>query len=135
MARKAKLPPLSENQTDIMNVVWERGEANVAQVREALSERRQVSRNTVQTVLTRLARKGWLRRRKEGNAHYYSATVSRRKTLSRAARHLVDTVFAGSADGLVLALLDERGISDEERSRIREMIGEAKRSGAPKTGK
>ena len=56
-----RLPPLSEAQLEIMNGVWDHGEVTVAEVGKVLAGRRSVARNTVQTVLTRLEDKGWLR--------------------------------------------------------------------------
>ena len=60
MESEEPLPPLSEAQTEIMNVVWERGETTLSQVCAALAERHDLARNTVQTQLTRLTEKGWL---------------------------------------------------------------------------
>ena len=61
-------PPLSEAQLEIMNVVWDRGEATVAEVWKALAARRKVARNTVQTMIARLEERGWLKRRGDGPA-------------------------------------------------------------------
>ncbi len=119
------LPPLSEAQTEIMNVVWEAGEVTLALVASALAQRRELSRNTIQTQLTRLVDKGWLRHRAEGKAFYYQATVAREDAQSRAVRRIVDAVFGGSAEGLVMTLLDGRTLSKDEADRIRAMIERA----------
>ncbi len=121
------LPPLSELQLEIMNVVWDRGEATVADVWRKASGRRPVSRNTILTTIVRLEEKGWLRRDAEGHAHRYRASVPRDATLGTMVKRLVDTAFAGSAEGLVLALLDGRGVSRDEADRIRAMIDRAER--------
>src|SRR5258706_11204091 len=96
------LPPLSEAQTEIMNVVWEQGEATLAQVWSLLAAQREVARNTVQTQLTRLVEKGWLLHRTQGKAFYYRAAVPRENARSRVVQRLVDAVFGGSAEGLVM---------------------------------
>jgi BlaI family penicillinase repressor len=119
------LPPLSEAQTEIMNVVWERGEVTLAQVAATLSERRELSRNTIQTQLTRLVEKGWLSHRSKGKAFFYRATVAKEDAQSRVVRRLVDAVFGGSAEGLVMTLLDGRTLSKGEADRIRAMIEQA----------
>jgi predicted transcriptional regulator len=118
-------PPLSEAQLELMNVVWDRGEVTVADVWKAVASRRQVSRNTVLTMLTRLEEKGWLSRDEERHAFRYRATVPREVTLGTMIRRLVDTAFGGSAEGLVMALLHGRGVSREEARRIRTMISRA----------
>jgi len=124
------LPPLSEAQLEIMNVIWDRGEATVADVWRALAARRKVARNTVLTMVQRLEEKGWLRRDTGGHAHRYRASVPRGATLGTMVRRLVETAFAGSAEGLVLALLDGRGVSKDEADRIRAMIDRAEGRGS-----
>jgi len=129
---KSKLPPsLSETQFEIMNVVWDRGEATVGHIWRTLSAQRSVARNTIQTMIVRLEEKGWLRHRSEGNAFVYSATVPRQTTLRHMVRQLVDTAFAGSAEGLVMTLLEDRGLSPAEAERIRRMLAQAK-AGKPR---
>jgi BlaI family penicillinase repressor len=125
MPPEEPLPPLSVAQTEIMNVVWEQGEVTLAQVYAALAARRALARNTVQTQLTRLVEKGWLLHRSEGKAFYYRATVPRDAARSRVVQRLVDAVFGGSAEGLVMTLLDGRKLSKEEADRIRALIERA----------
>ena len=125
MAWARALPPLSEAQMEIMNVVWERGEATVADVWKVLSGRRRVARSTVLTMLTRLEEKGWLCCDEEGHAFRYQAAVPREVTMGTVVRRLVDTAFGGSAEGLFLALLHGRGISKEEARKIKKMIDRA----------
>ena len=125
MQSEQPLAPLSEAQTEIMNVIWEQGEATLAQVFSALAAQRELARNTVQTQLTRLVEKGWLRYRAEGNTFYYRATVAREDAQSRVVQRLVDAVFGGSAEGLVMRLLDGRKLSRQEADRIRALIEKA----------
>lgn len=125
MSKSKQLPPLADAQLEIMSIVWDRGEATVGQIWRALAERRQVARNTIHTMVVRLEEKGWLRHRTEGNAFVYSATAARQTALKRMVRHLVDTAFAGSAEGLVMTLLEDQGLRAEEAERIRRMIAKA----------
>jgi BlaI family transcriptional regulator, penicillinase repressor len=119
------LPPLSEAQMDIMGAVWDRGEVTVADVWKAVAARRKVARSTVLTMITRLVEKGWLCCDEEGHAFRYRAAVPREATLGTVVRRLVDTAFGGSAEGLVMALLHGRGVSQEEARRIKEIIDRA----------
>lgn len=113
---------LTPAQLEIMNLFWEHGELGVAQVWKILSGRRAVARNTVQTMLTRLAEKGWLQARAKGNAFYFHAARPRKSTLRSMLDQLLDTAFDGSASGLVMALMEARRISPGEALRIRELI-------------
>jgi BlaI family penicillinase repressor len=123
---KPRLPALSEAQLEIMDVVWEGGEVTVTDVWNVLAGRRQLARNTVLTLMDRLEKKGWLKRRAEGQTHFYSAASPRADTLGGVVHRLVDSAFAGSAEALVLALLEGRGVSEDEARRIRQLIDNAK---------
>ncbi len=125
MAKKDRQAALSEAQLEIMSVVWDREEVSVSEIWEVLGARRPLARNTVQTMVTRLEEKGWIRHRTLGKTFLYSPVVSREETLGSMVDQLVETAFDGSAEGLVLALLEGRGLSKEEARRIRAMIDEA----------
>jgi len=113
---------LTVAQLELMNLFWERGELSVAQAWTLLSKKRSLARNTVQTMLTRMADKGWLHTRTEGKAFYFRAARPRESTLRKMVSQLLDTAFAGSASGLVMALLESRRISPEETQAIRDLI-------------
>lgn len=127
MAKQKELPPLSEAQVEIMNIVWDHKSCSVADVWKILNQRRGVSRNTVHTLMVRLEEKKWLKRRVRGNSVTFSATASQKKTQQQSVRRLIDTVFDGSAEGLILALLNGRTVSNAESARIRELIAQAKK--------
>jgi BlaI family transcriptional regulator, penicillinase repressor len=122
---KLELPPLSDAQLEIVNVVWDRGKATVADVWKTLSRRRKVSRNTISTMVTRLEEKGWLRRQAEGGSFLYSAALDREKVLTRMVRRMVDAAFQGSAEGLVLTLIEGGRLSADEVERIKAMLDKA----------
>lgn len=127
MSKRSELPPLSEAQLEIMNVVWDRGETTVGEVWNVLSTQRDIARNTVQTMIVRLEDKGWLRHRTEGHVFIYRATHPREDTQKTMVRRLLDTAFAGSTEGLLLALLNDRSLSKAEADRIRALIDKAAR--------
>ncbi len=122
---KALPPPLSDAQLEIMHILWDRGEATVAEVWKTLSARRRVARNTVSTMITRLEGRAWLRHRVVEGRHLFSAAYPRDKVLPRLVRRLVDAAFRGSAEGLVLALLEGGRLSPEEVERIRGILDSA----------
>jgi BlaI family transcriptional regulator, penicillinase repressor len=122
---KPELPPLSEAQLEIMNIVWDQGNVTVGKIWKVLGKRRSISRNTVSTMVTRLEEKGWLRHRVRGGTFLYLATHPRVKVLSRMVHRLVDAAFQGSAEGLVLTLLEGGRLSAEEVERIKAMVEKA----------
>lgn len=128
MARPNEPPPLpSDAQLEVLNILWDLGEATVGEVWRVFATRRPLARNTVLTLMARLEEKGWLRRRTEGNVLRYCATVPRQTALRQLARRLVDTAFQGSTAGLVMSLLDDGDLSAGEAERIRAMLDNARR--------
>jgi predicted transcriptional regulator len=135
MPREKKRPPLSEAQLEIMQIVWQRRELTVTDVWQELAQQRPVARNTVLTVMDRLEKRGWLTKRAVGNTHLYRAAATQRETLGKVVERLVDTVFGGSAESLVMALLEGRGVSRDEARRIRKRIDAAREERRGDAGK
>ena len=76
-------------------------------------------------MVTRLEEKGWLQHQVVGGTHLYSATHPRETVLPRIVHRLVDAAFQGSAEGLVLTLLQSGRLSAEEVERIKAMVDKA----------
>lgn len=110
---------------EIMNAVWDRKEATLGEIWQELAAKREVAKNTVQTLLSRLVEKGWLRYRAEGKVFHYQAAVPREKTQKAALKKFLNSAFGGSAEGLVMALLRDEQLSKEEADRIRALIEQA----------
>ena len=123
--------PLTAAQREIMEVVWERDEVTVAEVREVLSGTRDVARNTIQTMMVRLEERGWLTHREAGRTFVYSAKRPRKASLGAKVSQMVDRLFAGSAEEMVTALVEYRGLTPDEAKRIREMIKKAEATRKP----
>ena len=122
---KTDRTPLTEAQRDIMEVVWGRDEVTVSEVREALASRREVARNTVQTMMVRLEERGWLKHREAGRTFYYAAARARASSLGVKVSQMIDRFFAGSPEDMVTALIEYRGLTEDEGQRIRQMIEQA----------
>ena len=124
---KPETSPLTAAQREIMEIVWERGRVTVSEVRDALAARRQVARNTVQTMMVRLEERGWLKHVESGRTFVYSANRPRRDSLGAKVSQMVDRLFAGSPEEMVTALIEYRGLTPNEAQRIREMIRNAEK--------
>lgn len=99
---------LTRLELQIMQVIWKLGAANVNAVRAELEQ--PLAYTTVQTMLNILHRKGKLRRKLQGRSYVYSAAVSESRATGHAVRDLVDRVFGGSTEALVMSLLKNRQI-------------------------
>ena len=132
MKQRRKLLDLSPAQREIMESIWTHGELSVSQTRAILSEERDVARNTVRTLLERMVEKGWLKYRADGRTYLYSAAVPRQTSIGERVIDVVDHVCGGSPEAMVTALLDYRGLTEEELSRIRQMLDQAHARKTPK---
>ena len=99
---------LTKLELQIMQVVWRRGTSSVAEVQEGLAQ--ELAYTTVQTMLNILERKGKLKRALRGRAFEYTAAVTEANALTQAVRDLVDRMFGGSSEELVMSLIKSREI-------------------------
>jgi predicted transcriptional regulator len=131
--KRPTLPGLSQSQREIMEIVWDRGEVSAIEVRDILSKKRDLAKNTVRTLLDRMEEKGWLKHREDGRTYLYSAAQPREASIGQKVLEVVEHVCGGSPEELVTALLDYRGLSPQELKRIRTMLDEAKATRPPQS--
>ena len=116
-----QLTPL---ELEIMKVLWETGPAAVQTVQERLPAERTLAYNTVQTMLNVLHRKGKVRRELQGRAYLYEPAVTRPQAARQAVGDLIQRMFNGSAEELVLSLVETRQLTPEKLARLTAMLEE-----------
>jgi predicted transcriptional regulator len=119
----AQPPVLTEQELEIMKVVWERESATVRDVYETLRERRQIAYTTVMTMMRILERKGHLKVRKSDRAYVYRPARPRQRVVGEMVREFVDRVFGGAAEPLVQHLVRDRHLTEDD---LREIAVELK---------
>ena len=127
MPRK-KATLLTNAEHRIMEVIWARGSATVADVVEALKGKDAYT--TILTLIGILRDKGYLHRRKEGRAHVFMPAVDRDTVARKATHQLLTKFFAGSPSELVLSFLRDEELTPEELDEIKEKILRSERSDA-----
>ena len=110
----------TDKEMEIIQVVWELGEAGVKEIQDRLPGERHY--NSVLTIIRVLERKGHLIHRQEGRAHIYRAKVNQEKARRRVLSHLVKNVFGGSAASMVLNLVETGDLTSKELDEIRQKI-------------
>jgi BlaI family penicillinase repressor len=121
---KTKTRTLTEQELEIMKVVWEKKTATVREVYEVLRERKAVAYTTVSTMMSILETKGHLVKKAEGRAYVYEPSQSRTQVISGMVQDFVDRVFDGAAQGLLLNLVKERRLSKSDLEEISRLIEE-----------
>jgi predicted transcriptional regulator len=119
MVRRKKAPDsLTPLELQIMQVLWREGPGNVQHVQKNLPAGTDLAYTTVQTMLTVLQRKARVRRTLNGRAFDYQAVVSEEKILGQAVRDLVERMFGGSSEELVMSLIKSREIDLERLAEL-----------------
>jgi BlaI family transcriptional regulator, penicillinase repressor len=120
MRRKTKT--LTEQELEIMKVIWDRGEATVRDVVASLSEQRQIAYTTVMTMMNILEQKGHLKKWQVDRAFVYKPAHAQEQVIGSMVRDFVDRVFNGSAAPLLVHLVDDKKLTEKELNEIREIV-------------
>jgi predicted transcriptional regulator len=121
-----KRPEFTPLELEIMNVLWARGPATVAAVRESLPGPQRLAYTTVQTMLNILHRKRKVKRTLKGRAFEYAPAVSRQRAATTAVRDIIDRLFGGSAESLVMSLIEQRHLTPAKLARLNRLVAEVK---------
>ena len=103
-----KQETLGELELEVMKILWDRGRSSVLQVAENLSKQKGYARTTILTIMQRLHKKGFLKRRKEDGVYRYEPTQKRQQVMGRLLSQFIDRVFDGSSTSLVQQLTGAR---------------------------
>ena len=130
-----KILGLGSLQSEVMELVWAMEEASVAQLVEAIGQRRSVTYTTVLSAVQKLKKKGWLKHRTEGRAYVYRAALQRTDVGRSKLRELLKTAFSGDPRLLLSSLIDEARLSDGELAELRKLIDEHRKGTAKRKGR
>ena len=115
--------PLTKLELQIMQVIWRRGASTVAEVQDSLDQ--PLAYTTVQTMLNILHRKRKLKRELRGRAFAYIAAVTEAKASTHALKDLIDRMFGGSSEELVMSLIKSRQLDPDKIAELtRRLEGE-----------
>jgi len=122
-------PTLSRREQEIVDIVYARGHATAAEVREGMQE--PPTDAAVRTTLRILVEKGHLRIEQDGPRYDYWPTVPRDTAQRSELQHVLRTYFGGSTESALATLLDiqPRGLDDETRRRLKQLIDKAAKGG------
>jgi BlaI family transcriptional regulator, penicillinase repressor len=120
---------LTGQELEIMKVVWRLESATVRQVYEALLEKRHIAYTTVMTMMKILETKGFLKKRQEERAYVYTPAQPQKQVLGSMVRDFVNRVFNGSAEPLLLHLVEDQHLTEKDLEEIRKTIRATRKKG------
>lgn len=124
MARQ-KSTQLTDSEQRIMNILWDKGEASVRELADALSQEKATAYTTVQTMCKILAKKGYADFRKEGKAFIYRAKITQTDARQSALKSLLNRFFGGSPEVLAQHLIKETDIDINDLEQLQKKIDKA----------
>jgi len=115
---------ISEAESAVLAVLWEKGSATAEDVVAALAEPRDWQESTVKTLLGRLLKKAAVRARKDGRRFIYSPALSREEWLSRESESLLNRLFGGRVAPLVAHFSRHRKLSKRDIRELKRLVEE-----------
>jgi predicted transcriptional regulator len=126
---KSKKPVLTEQELEIMKIIWRKGSATVRDVYEELLTRRKIAYTTVMTMMGILEQKGHLKKSADERAYVYTPAQPQQEVLSSMVQDFVKRVFNGSAKPLLVHLVEDQTISADELDEISRLLKDKRRKG------
>ena len=120
-------PTLTEQELEIMKVVWKLETATVRQVYENMLERRRIAYTTVMTMMNILESKGYLKKRAEDRAYVYQPSQPKKLVIKSMVSEFINRVFNGSAEPLLAHLIEDRHLTESDLEEIRRTIKSARK--------
>ncbi len=130
MSRNKK-PQLSPLENKVMQVVWERGRVRTEEVRSELAATQSMKDSTARTILRRLEEKGYVRHITEGRTYVYLPKVASRSVAAEAVRGIIDRFCSGSAEDLLVGMVDDEIISADKLQELARQIRKAETTTKP----
>jgi predicted transcriptional regulator len=123
-ARQTRLKNLGEVEQAVMDYIWAHGPTSAEACREALASSRPMKDSTIRTVLRRLEEKGYLTHNIKGRTFIYRASDERQSVAVHAVKGIIDRFCGGSAEELVLGMVDNAVLSRKQLERLARRIEE-----------
>jgi predicted transcriptional regulator len=121
MAKKS-LPALSPAETEILRLVWQSEPVTVQEICVNLPKDRAIAYATVQTLLRRLEKKGYVKHEVQGKAHLFSAAVKREQVIKRTVGDFIERLFGGDPLPLMLHLADQSDLAPDDFDELKRLI-------------
>ena len=125
-AGKGRPKNLGEVEQAVMDYVWTHGPCTSEACREALAKERPMKESTIRTVLRRLEEKGYVAHETSGRTFIYRAAEARQNVAARAVKSIIDRFCGGSAEQLVIGMVDNEVLGKKELERLTRRIAQRK---------
>jgi BlaI family transcriptional regulator, penicillinase repressor len=122
--KQVRLKNLGEVEQTVMDYIWSRGPSTAEKCREALASSKPMKDSTIRTILRRLEEKGYVTHATEGRTFIYRAADARENVAVRAVKNIIDRFCGGSAEQLVLGMVDNAVIDRKQLEQLARKVAE-----------
>src|SRR5580704_10843370 len=129
-AKTALRNPFTDLEQAIMASIWRRGSATAEKVREDLAPKHKLKESTIRTLLGRLEKKGHLKHAVDGRTYVYSGVERPQAFAIRAVRQLIERFCAGSAEQLLVGMVDHEVLDSGQLRRLADEIDKSSKKGS-----
>jgi predicted transcriptional regulator len=126
MATTKTIKP-TESELEILQILWKKGNASVREVHEELLQTKEAGYTTTLKLMQIMHEKGLVKRDDSIKTHIYQAAVSKEKTQKHLLNKMIDTLFGGSPQELVMQALGNHKASAEELEEIQKILDNLKK--------
>lgn len=123
-----RLDELGDLQRNVIEMVWQLGEATVHQVRDELCRKKKLAYTTILTAMQNLEKSGWLKHRSEGKTYIYLPTRTKEDANKRSLKNLMHKVYNGNAFLMFQHLMKQSSLSDNELKELKSMINDKRKN-------
>ena len=116
------IPTLSPSETEILRLVWQLDKATVQEVCDKLPNKRKIAYATVQTLLRRLEKKGYIKHRIRGKAHVFFPAVKQEAVIKRSVKDFLERLFGGNPVPLMQYLAQHGKINSKDIEKLKELV-------------
>jgi predicted transcriptional regulator len=121
---KRKLAQVSPAETEILRLVWQLKKATVQAIHDRLPPGRNIANTTVQTLLRRLEKKGYVKHHVRGKAHVFFPVVKKEAVIKKSVNEFIDRLFGGDPVPLIQHLAEHGKIRPDDIERLKQVIEE-----------
>jgi len=132
--KQARLKNLGDVEQSVMDFIWSRGSTTAEACREAFAPTRPMKDSTISTVLRRLEEKGYLTHEVDGRTFVYKPSDKRQNVAVRAVKNIIDRFCGGSAEALLMGMVDNDVLDRKQLERLTKKIAEGN-AAEPSSGK
>ncbi len=122
-----KKPIPTEQELEILKIIWRRGSATVREVYEEILQHRKIAYTTTMTMMGILEQKGHVTRKEKDRAYVYSPAEPQKKVMRGMVNDFVSRVFDGSAKPLMMHLIENQKLPAEELEEIAKLLAERRK--------